>query len=587
MSAKVHVGIDCGDLGFRVSYVADSNLFNLKLPSGARAPAILFDAHANISSIGVGFPSIMRLIGTRRTFRLAKQNVTPELLIEKRLKSIREEMGLITDRQIEQTVMAVPATLSEHRRKALVDSARKAGWGDVTLIDRCTAVALGFQSGQSGSNTVLVFDAGYGGCEYSLVRLAKGRCRVIATGATPDFSGELLDALTMEAVVLALRNQNLFLGLRQLTSTQWHEFRYLAEAARHELSRSPQSTISLVPELTGLGKSIEVRLAAEAYAARLKPLLEPALDGLQGLLEQGEIELGNVDAFLLAGGVATNSPVRELMRQAFESMPQIVEDGLVDTGAAWRASQNADQPLEIERMASQPPMTTGGMGAGESRTAEVSSESGTNQRAIFAEVITPVSQEAPPALSPKKRPSETADQVDLGAVRGLLAAGESQKAEELLDKLIAEAEKLKKELRSQELTGPLLALQQARSLLNAGRFVEAVARSHEAYDQAQEDPEVFAGMMKIHADAGLALNQPEEYAAALKILGCAHNHDQTDRSIHQALAERHFKHAIAQQNLNNLSQSLEAIDKTLQFNPKHSEANRLLEELSSEEPSDG
>jgi tetratricopeptide (TPR) repeat protein len=87
-------------------------------------------------------------------------------------------------------------------------------------------------------------------------------------------------------------------------------------------------------------------------------------------------------------------------------------------------------------------------------------------------------------------------------------------------------------------------------------------------------------MMRIHAECGLAMDRVEEYADALHILRCAHGHDQTNREIHRALAQRHYLQAVAMRRLNNYALANEALQAALSFDPKHAEANELRKELS-------
>jgi tetratricopeptide (TPR) repeat protein len=86
-------------------------------------------------------------------------------------------------------------------------------------------------------------------------------------------------------------------------------------------------------------------------------------------------------------------------------------------------------------------------------------------------------------------------------------------------------------------------------------------------------------MMKIHTDAGLGLSAPEQYEDAIRILTCAYSHDQTDRTVHKAMSERHYLHATAMFKLSNFDRALEAAQKALEFDPKHVQANELLAEL--------
>src|SRR5258705_11616517 len=88
-------------------------------------------------------------------------------------------------------------------------------------------------------------------------------------------------------------------------------------------------------------------------------------------------------------------------------------------------------------------------------------------------------------------------------------------------------------------------------------------------------------MLKVHVTAGLALHEPDQYEDAIKLLMCAHSHDRTDKSVHRALAARHYMHARAMHERNDEAAALEAVNDALRFDPKHQEAVALLVQLKS------
>ncbi|MFO0953301.1 MAG: hypothetical protein U0835_19515 [Isosphaeraceae bacterium] len=161
----------------------------------------------------------------------------------------------------------------------------------------------------------------------------------------------------------------------------------------------------------------------------------------------------------------------------------------------------------------------------------------------------------------------------------MLDDGRREEAARLLEEVDRVADQFRGELRRPPLSGPRVLLQRAQALVNAGAMNEAVALSHQAYEQARDDPEVFNQMMKVHSEVGLALRTPESYPDAERILMCAYRHDQTDRGIHKALAERHYLHAAAMFAANQPERAREAAGKALFFDPKHPGSNALIEDL--------
>ncbi len=395
----------------------------------------------------------------------------------------------------------------------------------------------------------------------------------------------------MEAVVLALRKHKVFLGLKQFTFVHWLEFRRLAENVRTTLGENPEVTLTLIPEMTGLEHPVMVRFTARALSAKVDRLLRNALDSIHGVLEQNELTLADLDVLLLVGSVAINSPVLDIVRGAFQARLRRADTYLVAAGAALQAYQAAEQ-----RLGAEPPLSVRGVPevAAELPPAKLWATPSSETDSELAEVIavneTPaeINPSAPTATTSTKPVADATpigsavdpQDMSVGLARRLAHDGKRAEAAHVVNVLIQEINAFIAALQEEEsLTLPRTLIQQAQAMINTARFAEAVKMSHQAYQMAPGDPDVFSKMMKIHADAGLALDRPEEYDAAITILKCAHNHDQTDRSVHKALAERHYAHAVAMRNLNNISSALSITNMALSFDPKHVGANRLLEEL--------
>src|SRR5829696_8470070 len=220
MSDKAYVGIEFGNLELRAAYITNSEPEELPLPIDISSPQILFEPYSETSSIGVGFPTVSQKLGTQMSFahmslrmnqelrasKLEQSLETPESMLTRALATINQGLFKVTGKSIGGAVIAVPATMRQNGRKALLDCARNAGFGEVSLIDRCTAAALSYHRNYTDkSTTAVVYDLGYGNCEYALLRLAGERCRVMSSGAIAEVSGEALDAVVIEAFVLALR----------------------------------------------------------------------------------------------------------------------------------------------------------------------------------------------------------------------------------------------------------------------------------------------------------------------------------------------------------------------------------------------
>ncbi|HEV7377636.1 MAG TPA: Hsp70 family protein [Pyrinomonadaceae bacterium] len=596
MTEKIYVGIEFGDVQLRIAYMVNSETLDLPLPLEVSGPQILFEQNAESSSIGVGFPAVWQKLGTPVSFTHIALKMGPELgaskveqsiesaesMITQTLATIKQNILKVTDKPIGGAVIAVPGMMRQNSRKALLDCARDAGFDEVSLIDRCTAAALGYHSNYTDkSTTAVVCDLGYGNCEYALLRLAGERCRVMSSGTVPEVSGEALDALVIEATVLALRRKKIYLGLKHFTPFQWLEFKHIVATARNTMAEKQEAFITLIPELTGLDKAIKFRYESEPFKIKLAPLINKMVDGVHGILEQNALELADIDTILLVGNSARTSPIYDMLYEAFEQKANRTEPNLIVNGAAWHASQLAKN--SGEHAEAEPDRQIGQFkeSLGETTHALPLVEDDLEAQAGFAMLV---DVEDDSYEQNQLRPSPalviTAD-VSLEIAGKFIEQGRREEASLLLDIMSQRVEALRAKLQQEEKRDvPRMLIQQALSLVASGYdLLRAVELTHRAYQQAPDDPEVFEGMLKAHVQAGLHLGSPEDYEKSIKILLCALSHDQTDRSIRQTLAERYYQHAVAMRKLNDSSKAFEIVDKALAFDAKHFGLNQLHKEL--------
>lgn len=599
MSDKAYVGIEFGDLELRVVYIVNSEAMELPLRIDISGPQILFEPYSETSTIGVGFPTISQKLGTHMSFtqmslrmnqelgasKLEQSVETPETMLTRMLATINQNLCRDTGQPVGGTVIAVPAMMRQNSRKALLDCARNAGLGEVTLIDRCTAAALSYHNNYTNkSTTAVVYDLGYGSCEYALLRMAGERCRVMNSGAVSEVSGEALDALVIEAFVLALRKKKIFLGLKHFTPFQWEELRHLVTHVRHTISEKREASITLIPKLTGLDKTIKFQYGSEPFKARLAPLINKTVDGVHGILEQNSLELADIDTILLVGSSAGMSPIYDLLSEAFERKATRTEPTIIASGAAWHALQLARN--SVERVDLEPDKPAAQIQETPAATQYAPSLMEDDSEAEAGLVMIVDGEDDSYEQTPLKQGSALVINADisLDIARKLIEQGLTDEAAMLLNSMSREVEDLRSKL-VQNSTHDVsrMLIQQALSLVESGaEFLRAVDLTHRAYQQAPDDPEVFEGMLKVHAQAGLSMSSPEEFETSIRILLCALNHDPTDRSIRKALAERYYGHAVAVRQVSESSKVFEIVDKALAFDAKHIGLNQLHKELAIE-----
>src|SRR5216683_972584 len=135
MTTDVFAGIDFDDTVPDVAIMAASSTQVVPLSVADVGPTVICDALSSGSSLGVSFPSVLRLMGTNRKVSANGRSETPDSLVESRLHRILMSIERAAGAKPALVALAVPSSLSENRRYSLLGCAERAKLGRVLLID--------------------------------------------------------------------------------------------------------------------------------------------------------------------------------------------------------------------------------------------------------------------------------------------------------------------------------------------------------------------------------------------------------------------------------------------------------------------
>jgi len=596
MDQLAHIGIEYTDFVPRIAVLTNGTLHTIALVPDLSDQLIFldYDPQKKLSELGVAFPTVLDNIAR-------PELASAERLIRELLRIIFQSIKMQFGKQFGRAVFAVPMGLTSGRRAALVTNAEEAGFTDVELVDASIPSGMVYSKSVETPTTQLVYHLGYGNCEYALLRVVRGRVKVLDSSVAESVSGQLFDIQVMEAIVLALRAQNIFLGLKSFRVKQWLLFRKIAAKAREDLGKKPVVEVDLPPSLVSQAGSIRITLSAAGLAARSAPVINNTIDDMVALLERNDVKPEEIDAVIVLGDTATRPPVAALLARAFPGKVMIGNVGTIAaasaTYSAWleRDSNGGEiradlsyylSPYQAPADSPSDPAASAGAGtplvsavtiqeSGTPRPAAETAASGAAPAKSAAEVrVEPSPPEGGPSAS--ARPSLSAAET----AKDLIEQGRYPEAIEVLRRLTSEPESADSAAPPADLTGPQALMSQAESFLERGLYADGVGLSHRAYAEAGSDGALFARMLGVHIKAATALNQPEDYETAIRLLMCAHAHDQTNRAVHQALAGRHYDHARATHALGDDETAKEAVTQALRFDPKHQDALALFDELS-------
>ena len=264
--------------------------------------------------------------------RIHGEYLPPEVIQACILRKLKADVAELIGPEA-RVVITVPAYFDEPRRKATADAGEMAGLKVLDIVNEPTAAALAFAEvfgylSPSGTvqepMTVLVYDLGGGTFDATLLRLAPGDVRTIATDGDVQLGGHDWDARLVDHVAeqfLAQRG----LDPRQDPAALGRLFDAVVEA-KHTLSVRTRAPL----RFGHAGKSLALEITRQQFRDLTADLLERTAYTTRQLIADAGLDWQQVDRVLLVGG-STRMPV---VAQMLEGLTGITPDRTVNPDEA-------------------------------------------------------------------------------------------------------------------------------------------------------------------------------------------------------------------------------------------------------------
>ncbi len=301
----------------------------------ARAAAILYpDRVAECVKRDIGQPYYSKPI--------RGQYLPPEVIQACILRKLKADI-LHTLGPDTAVVITVPAYFDELRRKATADAGEMAGLRVLDIVNEPTAAALSFGEAvgfltPSGSPkeemTVMVYDLGGGTFDVTLLHLAPGSIRTIATDGDVQLGGRDWDMRLVDYVA------EQFKAIHGLDPRQTPvSLQRLVEAcveAKHTLSARMKTKVRVVHE----GRIADIELTREKFEELTADLLERTAYTCRQLLAAAKMDWSQISRILLVGGSTRMPMVSRMLKQISGMDPDhtVNPDEAVARGAAQYAA---------------------------------------------------------------------------------------------------------------------------------------------------------------------------------------------------------------------------------------------------------
>jgi Fe-S protein assembly chaperone HscA len=259
--------------------------------------------------------------------RIAGREYTPEELSALILKEVRQRAGNPT-----KAVITVPAYFNDAQRQATRDAGRIAGLDVLRIVNEPTAAALAYGLDRRQAGTVAVYDLGGGTFDCSILTLADGVFKVLATNGDTFLGGDDFDRALME---LAAREMSVDLESAKDPQLLQH-LRDAAETAKIRLSTADSTELTVA--VNGRAR-FHRPITRTEFESLIAPLVERSIDRCRSALRDAGLRPADIAEVVMVGGSTRVPLVLRRVEEFFGRKPHtdLNPDEVVAMGAAVQA----------------------------------------------------------------------------------------------------------------------------------------------------------------------------------------------------------------------------------------------------------
>jgi molecular chaperone DnaK len=262
--------------------------------------------------------------------KIAGREQTPEELSALILREVRQRAGNPT-----KAVITVPAYFDDSQRQATRDAGRIAGLDVLRIVNEPTAAALAYGLDRRQNATVAVYDLGGGTFDCSILSLADGVFKVLATNGDTYLGGDDFDRAIMEVVA-----REIGIDLARKDPEVLQHLRDAAERTKIALSTADRATFQLtLPPGSRFFQRFEREFTREELEELIGPMIDRSIERCRLALKDAQLTPAKIDEVVLVGGSTRIPYVRQRVADFFGRAPhtELNPDEVVAMGAALQA----------------------------------------------------------------------------------------------------------------------------------------------------------------------------------------------------------------------------------------------------------
>lgn len=287
--------------------------------------------------------AIKRQMGKRDyTFTAFGKDYSPEAISSMILSKLAKDAGEVLGEEVKDVVITCPAYFGMDEREATRQAGIIANLNVLAIINEPTAAAISYGLSLENPQTVMVYDLGGGTFDVTIIKVANGEIRVVATGGDHQLGGKDWDDAIREFVI------NKYAEITgDPTDAIYDDMEAMgdlelkAESAKKQLTQKNSAIIRLN------GQKIEI--TKDEFDQQTKALIESSIVKMHETMDAAAAKgVTAFDKVLLVGGSTRMPQIESRLKTEFPSTP--IEfcdpDQAVSKGAAIYGINIAAFPVE-------------------------------------------------------------------------------------------------------------------------------------------------------------------------------------------------------------------------------------------------